>query len=61
MDGLLTVKHDYYTPWLDDLMERAKKRRKDYKYSKSACYLNNTFQVNPKWHKAYGGRGNEEN
>lgn len=56
MDGLGTVKHDYTTPRLDDLRERAKVRRKEKPYTVSECYRDHVLNIREQWHRCFSGR-----
>lgn len=56
MDGLLTVKHDFNSWFIEDHLARSRKYNKEHPYTVSPCYRDKTFRINPKWNKAYAGR-----
>lgn len=56
MDGLLTVKPDPRSWWLDEHLARSRKYNKEHPYAVSPCYRDKTFRINPKWNRCYAGR-----
>ena len=52
MDGLLTVKHDFTSWFIDEHLARSRKYNKEHPYAVSPCYRDKTLRINPKWNKA---------
>ena len=52
MDGLLTIKPDFNSYWLDMHMKYTNKSNATHKQKKP----DRTFRINPLWCKAFAGR-----
>ena len=52
MDGLLTIKPDFNSSWLDMHMKYTNKSNATHKQKKP----DRTFRINPLWCKAFAGR-----